>query len=207
MLFADFSSDLLAYAAFVLLMLLALSAVLYAFGCGKPKPLHVCYHFPDELAISVGLTVFEGDSDEIRLVPTLGRVTEQSGALASVPQRILKSPPRGVSLMGFKLSATQQVPLSVKPVDKKGNPATLDGPGEWFVDNTDMVTIDSVSADGLSCMLKAVGPLGSGTITFKGDGKAGPEVFDIVGTFDYEIGAGDAVTVKIEAGTPVEQPE
>jgi len=105
----------------------------------------------------------------------------------------------------FQMTYSQQVTLSVAFTDKKGNPAAVDGVPEWSTDNPTVLAL-TPAADGLSCLVKAAGPLGTAKVTLKADADLGAGVTDIVGTFDVEITAGVATTVTITAGTPEEQP-
>ena len=107
--------------------------------------------------------------------------------------------------MAFSMSDSQQVVLTIKALDKKNNPAPIDGPGEWSTDNTDVLAL-TPAADGLSCTVVAVGPLGVGKVTVKADADMGAGVVPIVGTIDVTITAGQATTVVVDAGTPTEQP-
>lgn len=103
--------------------------------------------------------------------------------------------------MAFTLKDTQRVQLSVKFVDKVGNPAKVDGIPEWSVDNPNVAKLEP-AADGLSCMVSAVGPLGTAKVTLKADADLGAGVSEIAGTFDLEVVASAASIVTIEAGTP-----
>lgn len=113
---------------------------------------------------------------------------------------------KGRILFMAKISASQEAVISVNFTDKKGNVAQPDGVPEWFTDNTDVLAL-TPAADGLSCTARAVGPLGTATVTMKADGKVGPEVKEIVGTLEIEVGAGDASVVNLQMAAPTEQPE
>lgn len=103
------------------------------------------------------------------------------------------------------LSATQQCTLSVTVTDKKGNPAPVDGTPDWLVDNPNVVAL-TPSADGLSCLISAIGPIGGATVTFRGDADLGDGVKEIAGILEVDVTAGEASLVTINAGTPEEQP-
>ncbi len=105
----------------------------------------------------------------------------------------------------MKMTSSQQVSLSVKFVDKRGNPAPVDGVPEWGSSNTDVVTL-TVSEDGLSAVAVAVGPLGSATVSVQADADMGSGTTPVAGSLDIDITAGSAVTVSITAGTPEDQP-
>ncbi len=107
--------------------------------------------------------------------------------------------------MAFELTDCQQVTLSVTFLDKKGNPARVDGAPAWLVDNPNVLAL-TPAADGLSCLVSAVGPLGSALVTLTADADLGAGVVSVIGTFAVDVTAGAATTVAITAGTPEEQP-
>lgn len=144
-----------------------------------------------------------GRRNACRMVPVLGCVRESSGAVAPTP-RYKRWPLFGVCLMAFKLEDGQQVPLSVAFLDKHGHPATVDGAPEWFVDNSEVLALEP-AADGMSCLIKAVGPIGTATVSMKADADLGDGVKELVGLFEVEVTAGQATTVVITPGTPTEQ--
>ncbi len=141
---------------------------------------------------------------KFRLIPELGRFREQTEPVVKTPQFLRPKPHPRYLIMAFNLVDTQTVKVTVKPVDKKGNPAVLDGVPEWSVDNPNVLAL-TPAADGLSCDVSAVGPIGDATVTFKGDTRVGPEVNPILGTLDITVTGGEATTVTLEPGTPTEQ--
>lgn len=108
----------------------------------------------------------------------------------------------GVNQMN--LTDSQQATLSIQPVDKKGNPALVDGVPAWLSSNSEVVTV-TPSADGLSAVAVAVGPLGTATVSVTADADLGAGVTEIAGSLDITITAGAATTVSISAGDPTEQ--
>jgi len=108
--------------------------------------------------------------------------------------------------MAFKLTDSQQVDLKIQAVDKKGNPAPIEGV-DWSTDNPNVVAL-MPSADGLTCTVAAVGPLGNAVITAKADADMDPSNrVEIIGTLEVEITGGTAQQVLLVAGTPTEQPD
>lgn len=106
--------------------------------------------------------------------------------------------------MALEISPTQKSTLSVKPVNRKGKPLELDGEPTWSTDNTDVLALDPAS-DGLSCEVTAVGPAGSGFVTFRAaeqveDGDPAP----LIGTLEVVVTAGNAAKVAIDATKPIE---
>jgi hypothetical protein len=139
----------------------------------------------------------------------LGVASEQAGPIVKTPQFFAPRDYEENLIMDFSMTSSQQNRLTVDPAsvkDKKGNPATIDGVPEWSTNNTEVLALEP-DADGMSCLVKAVGPLGPASVTFRADGKAGPDVKELVGNVGVTIVPGDAVSVEIGAGTPEEQPE
>lgn len=106
----------------------------------------------------------------------------------------------GVTML--ELKDTQQATLSIQPVD--ANPAPVDGAPVWTTSNSEVVSVQAAE-DGLSAIVKAVGPLGSAVVSVKADADVGEGVTQIAGVLEVQVFAGAAVTVQIKAGTPEEQ--
>lgn len=107
-------------------------------------------------------------------------------------------------MANIEITATQQVRVSISPVDKKGNPANLDGAPNWFSSNISVLSVEP-EADGLSCVIKAVGPIGSESVTVRGDAKEGEEVQLIEGVIGVTVKPSSAVAIAITAGEITEQ--
>lgn len=95
-----------------------------------------------------------------------------------------------------QLSDTQQVTLTVQPVDSAGNPTT-DSNLTWT--SADSTIIDAQpSADGTSCLCVARA-LGTGCVVTVSDGtRTATESFDVIG--------GAVAALNISAGQPQDQP-
>lgn len=107
--------------------------------------------------------------------------------------------------MGFALTANQLVNVTVEFKDKKGNAATVDGIPEWLTDNSELLSL-TPSPDGLSCVVAAVGPLGTATVTLRADADMGSGVVEVLGTLEVDVGPGSATVVTLTPGTPTDQP-
>ena len=107
-------------------------------------------------------------------------------------------------IMALTLTDIQKADLAIAVVDAKGNPAAIDGAPVWEVSDSALLTV-TPSADGLSCTVAAVGPLGVGQVKVTVDADLGPGVASIVGLLDVEVLASQAVAVTIAAGVPVNQ--
>lgn len=105
----------------------------------------------------------------------------------------------------FPLKVTQNLPLVLKALDAKGNPAQLDAsnPPAWNVTDELLATLE-IAEDKMSAVLKPVGPLGVVTVTVHGDADLGEGQKDILGTVEIEMIAGDAVSLQVIPGTPVD---
>lgn len=102
------------------------------------------------------------------------------------------------------LKVNQNLPLTVQFTDAKGNPAVVDGIPTWAVTDATLATLD-VAADGLSATLIPTGPIGSLVVQVNADADMGEGVKTILGELPVDLIAGDASTVVITAGTPVDQ--
>lgn len=102
------------------------------------------------------------------------------------------------------LKVSQALPLSVAFADAKGNPAQVEGKPAWALTDESLAILE-VAEDGLSALLKPIGPLGSFKVQVSADGDLGEGVKSIVGELAIDLIAADAVSVVISAGEPVEQ--
>lgn len=105
--------------------------------------------------------------------------------------------------MSLTLTDSQKVALSVSFVDKKGNPAPVEGAPAWSVSDDTLLGL-TVADDG-TASVAAVGPLGTAQVTVSADADLGEGVTTIFGTLDIDVIAGAAVTANIAAGAPEEQ--
>lgn len=138
-----------------------------------------------------------------RAVFIFSAVREQSVAPEKV-HRYHRFPLLGEILVATTLTATQQVDITFKATDKKGNPAPVQDP-TWATDNSDLLTL-TPSADGMSVTVAAVGVLGTGKVQLTADADLGAGVVPIIGTIDIEVTAGNATVIVLTPGSPSEQP-
>ncbi len=108
------------------------------------------------------------------------------------------------------LTDSQQVDVEVTgAVDKKGNPAQLDGNVTFASSDTSKLTVTVDPSNANKATLVAVGPLtDSGSpvvVSIDGDGKLGDGVSPIHDEISIVIAAGDAVGFNTTVGTPTEQ--
>lgn len=113
--------------------------------------------------------------------------------------------------MAFNVSITdsQQVRVTVSgAVDKKGNPAPLDGLPVFASADTSVCTFepDGADASGMTGIIVAVGPLASAAaVSITADVQLGDGVKNITENGLVEIKAGEAVGFSVTVGTPEEQ--
>ena len=108
----------------------------------------------------------------------------------------------GELLVAFQLTITQECKVTTKIVDAKGNPAQVDGIPAWLTDNPNVVAL-TPSSDGLSCLVAAVGPIGTATVSMTADADLGAGTETLVGI--PVIAAGPAQAITLTPGPATEQ--
>ncbi len=103
-----------------------------------------------------------------------------------------------------EMTNSQQLTATIQPVDKKGQPAAVDGMPQWASSDETIVTVVPAQ-DGMSATVAAVGPLGSAKVSVTADADLGTGVAAIFGTLDVTITQGQAVGFKITTSDPTEQ--
>jgi hypothetical protein len=106
--------------------------------------------------------------------------------------------------MSLILTDSQQVTLTIQPVDKAGNPAHVEGVA-WTTSDTTILTVVAAE-DGLSAVAASTGKLGTSQVNVTADALIGDAVAEITGVIDVEVKAGQAVAITIAAGLPEEKP-
>jgi hypothetical protein len=103
------------------------------------------------------------------------------------------------------LTSVQQADLFIRPEDKKGNPAPVDGVPEWSV--SDPTVLDLLTAaDGLSALVVAKGPAGTAQVNVSADADVGPGFVTIAGVLDIEVRPAQAVSLSVSHGPATDQP-
>lgn len=118
---------------------------------------------------------------------------------------LLTAPPQAVTLsieedfdMRLTLGADDAgKKLILKPKDRHGNPAPVDGVPVWSVSDDSLLTV-TPSEDGLRATVQAVGPVGTGQVVVKADADLGEGFKEIIGTADVDIVAGEATELAID---------
>ena len=109
-------------------------------------------------------------------------------------------------LKAMILKDNQQVSLAIQPVDAKGKPAQVDGKPAWESSDPSIVSV-TPSDDGLSAVAAAGQNLGHAQISVKADADLGEGVRLITGVLEFDVVAGEAVSLSIIAGQPEDQPQ
>jgi hypothetical protein len=99
------------------------------------------------------------------------------------------------------LTDEQKVVLFLEPKTAAGNPAKVDGVPEWSVSNADVLALQ-VSADGMSAVAVASGPLGGAQVNVTADADLGEGARPITAVQDIEVRAAEATQLGIRAGAP-----
>ncbi len=106
----------------------------------------------------------------------------------------------GEQVTHMTLKDSQTVTLTLKALDSKGQPATLANPPVWTLSDATLATL-TAAADGLSAVITPLGPVGSFTVQASETTGASSFVSD---PFPIDVVGGDAVSIVITAGTPVD---
>jgi len=114
----------------------------------------------------------------------------------------------------IKLELNQEVTLTLKPVDRRGNPVGIDeGSAEWTVvamdvdgnEVLDALVLEVDPENELSAKLRSSGLEVTGVVTVRADGDPDEdEEVALIGTVDVVVDAGNAVALAIEAGEPTD---
>ena len=109
--------------------------------------------------------------------------------------------------MAFRMTSSQEVTIGeVKGLDKRGNPAPVEGATVTSSDESVLVIEDRDDGAGnVSKVAKAVGKLGTAQIQLQADAIVGEAEKIITGTVDVEIIAGEAAVLEVSLGEPTEQ--
>lgn len=87
--------------------------------------------------------------------------------------------------------------LKLTITNRKGKPAPVDGVPQWSVSDPAILTVEP-SADGMTAVVKPVGPLGTAQVVVTADSAFGESVSTITGTNDVTVVAGPAVAISVD---------
>jgi hypothetical protein len=103
------------------------------------------------------------------------------------------------------LTAVQQAKYTVSFVDQRGNPAPVEGIPIWAAQDAAILTLEA-DADGMGCLVKAVGLVGTSQVSVQADADLGEGTVLVVATDSVQVVAAMAVGASMSAGTPEDQP-
>lgn len=103
------------------------------------------------------------------------------------------------------INDNQQFVARIEPKSKKGNPARVDGVPTWESSDPTVVSVHP-SEDGLSALVKAVGPVGAASVKIKADADLGEGVSTIEGSFNVAVEGGAAADFGLAFDSVEEQP-
>ena len=98
----------------------------------------------------------------------------------------------------MQLPDDKKVSATASFVDAKGNAAAVEGVPSWGTDKPEVLKVTD-NVDG-SCLIEAVGPLGTAQVTCTGDADLGAGVVPVILLGDVEVIAGTAVAGTVNFG-------
>ena len=93
----------------------------------------------------------------------------------------------------------KRLPLAIKPVDAKGNPAQVDGTPAWLSSDP-LIAAVTPAADGLSAVVRPGANVGTAQVSVSADADLGAGVITLTGMIEIETVSGQAVSIGIIAG-------
>lgn len=126
------------------------------------------------------------------------------GRIGPVSEQHLPGPFGEEDMPAIQLTDSQQIALSVAPVDKKGNPAEVQGL-TWTSSDPATLTVTQDGANPNSAKAVAQKP-GAAQVQVSADADLGDGTMPISATQDFVVTGGPAVGFSIVLGTPEEQP-
>lgn len=144
---------------------------------------------------------------KVRLGISIGPVSELATPPTKTPQyRQLFATNERKFFMGFNLTDSQQTICTLGYTDKRGNPSPAPAgaqPPVWLVDVPTVLSL-TPSADGMSCTVAAVGPLGDAKLSVSVADNAGNSLAS--GSLDFTVIGGAPTKITVTPGVPTEQP-
>lgn len=124
----------------------------------------------------------------------------RDGELAEHLNLRVATTPEESNMIPVTLTETQKVVLSIAPTDRNGEPAPVEAI-EWSTNAPGLVSL-TVSEDGLSCTVQALGEVGQAEVEVVADADLGDGVVEIVETAFITIIDDVASSLNLTAGTP-----
>lgn len=118
----------------------------------------------------------------------------------------------GLSFTGENMANTMQsgsiATLSIQWVDKKGNPAKVDGPTDWVSSNEEILRVEVAAGNPLIANVYSEGPIGAAQVQATADADLGEGVKTITAVCDITVIAGEASGGEIKfTQSPAQAPK
>lgn len=127
---------------------------------------------------------------------------ESAGTVQKTPQYQRFPFLRGTLVMASDLKSNQKVKATANFTDSKGNPARVDGDVQWITSNSELLAL---APDGNACVISAVGPIGTVTVSAIADADLGEGVKPIRLDAEVNVIAGEASAGSLVFGDPEDQ--
>lgn len=102
------------------------------------------------------------------------------------------------------LTDNQEVDLELDPRSAKENVTNVENV-KWSSSDESVMTVAQDPANPLMAVAKATGKLGNAQVAAEADARIGEGEVLLLGTADFEVRAGEAVTLGIKVGAPRDQ--
>jgi hypothetical protein len=99
------------------------------------------------------------------------------------------------------LTIDQKVKITLQPVDRRGNPARVDGVPAWDLSDATPGHLE-VAEDGMSAEFITSDDVGTTQVRAVADADLGAGIRTITFTLDIQVESGEAVSLNGFAGTP-----
>ena len=139
---------------------------------------------------------------------SIGVIREQAGRPTKTPEKQRFPFEKGITVFAMDLKATQDVPVTGRFKDKKGNNAKVQNP-QAITSNAEILGLSAVTENAdnsYSFTVSAIGPVGPASVSLLGDADLGEGVKDVRLDGEVNVVAGDASVGELTFGTPTEQP-
>lgn len=135
----------------------------------------------------------------------MARTTRRSSGIDGGGSReiVEDDPPVEEAPASTQLTDSQQVTATITPVNRRGNPAAIDGVPVWHTSDATVVTV-TAEPDDRSAVIRAV-TSGKARITVSADADLGEGVQAIVAILEVEVIPGHAVQVRLTLDKLTEQ--
>jgi len=105
----------------------------------------------------------------------------------------------------MQLTADQQVTLSVSAVDRYGNPTDITGDSVWRSSDESIVQVEADDDDISIAVARAVGPIGTASVTFTNDLNQ-DGTGDFIGSLAIDVVGGEMSEIVIVPGEVEDKP-